>query len=163
MNINWVQFSNSVLTDSWRLHWLQHARVPCPSPTPRVYPNSCPLSWWCHPTSHPLSFSSPPAFNLSQHQGLFQWVSSSHQVAKVLDFQLQHQSFPMNTQDWDPLEWTGWISLHSKGLSGAFSNTIDQKHQFFTSQLSLQSNTHIHTWPLEKLYGTLKKRHSFCL
>ena len=86
--------------------------------------------------SNPLSFL-PPAFNLSQDQGLFQWVSSSHQVAEVLDFQLQHQSFPMNTQDWSPLGWTGWISLYSKELSRAFSNTIVQKHQFFGAQLSL--------------------------
>jgi len=71
----------------------QHARLPCPPPTPGVYPNSCPLSWWCHPTTHPLSSPSSPAFNLSQHHSLFRWVSTSHQVAKVLEFQLQHQSF----------------------------------------------------------------------
>jgi len=78
--------------------------------------------------SHPLLSLSPPAFNLSQHQGLFKWVSSSHQVAKVLEFQLQ---------DWSPLGWTGWISLQSKGLSRVFSNTTVQKHQFFGAQLSL--------------------------
>ena len=82
--------------------------------------------------SHPLS-SPSPTFNLSQHQGLFQWVSSSHPVAKGLEFQLQH----MNTQDWSPLGWTGWISLQSKGLSRVFSNTTVQKHQFFGTQLSL--------------------------
>ena len=88
--------------------------------------------------SHPLSSPSPPAFNLSQHQGLFKWVSSSHQVAKVLEFQLQHQSFlPVHTQDWSPLGWTGWISLQSKGLSRVFYNTTVQKHQFFSAQLSL--------------------------
>ena len=93
--------------------------------------------------SHPLSSPSPPAFDLSQHQGLFQWVSSSHQVAKVLEFQLQHQSF----QDWSPLEWTGWISLQSKGLSRVFSNTTVQKHQFFGAQLSSQSTlTSIHDY-----------------
>ena len=96
--------------------------------------------------SHPLSSASPPTLNLSQHQGLFKWVSSSHKVAKVLEFQLQHQSF----QDWSPLEWTGWISLQSKGLSRVFSNTTVQKHQFFGTQLSWHSNSHIHTWPLEK-------------
>ena len=82
--------------------------------------------------SHPLSSPSPPAFNLSQHQGLFQWGSSSHEVAKVLELQLQHQSL-----QWFPLGWTGWISLQSKGLSRVLSNTIVQKHQFFGAQLSL--------------------------
>ena len=88
-----VQFSCSVVSNSFQPHELQHARPPCPSTTSGVYPNSCPLSRWCHPPSHPLSSPSPPTFNLSQHQGLFKWVSSSHQVAKVLEFQLQHQSF----------------------------------------------------------------------
>ena len=90
-----VQFSRSVVSDSLWLHELQQARPPCPSPTPGVYSNSCPLSQWCHPAkpSHPLSSPSPPAPNPSQHQGLFQWGSSSHQVAKGLEFQLQHQSF----------------------------------------------------------------------
>ena len=96
-----------------------------------------------------LSSPSPPAFNISQHQGLFQWVSSSHQVAKVLEFQLQHQSL-MNIQDWFPLGWTGWISLEPKGLSRVFSDTTVQKHQFFSAQPSSQSNSHIHTWLLEK-------------
>ena len=96
--------------------------------------------------SHPLSSPSPPAFNLSQHQGLFQWISSLHQVAKVLELQLQHQSF----------QWifrtglTGWISSQSKGLSKVFSNTTVQKHQLFHAQLYLWSNSHIHTWLLEK-------------
>ena len=99
--------------------------------------------------SHPLSSPSPATFNLSQHQGLSQWVSSLHQAAKVLEFQLQ-QVFPVNIQDWFPLEWTGWISLQSKGLSRVFSNTTVQKNQFFGTQLSLESNSHIHTWLLEK-------------
>ena len=94
---------------------------------------------------HPLSSPSPPAPNPYQHQGLFQWVTSSHEVAKVLEFQ-----FPVNTQDWSPLGWTGWISLQYKGLSRVLSNTTVQKHQFFGTQLSSQSNSHIHTWPLEK-------------
>ena len=87
-----VQVSCSVMSDSLRPHWPQHARPPCPSPTPRVYSNSCSLSRWCHPT---ISSSVIPYFclNLSQHQGLFKWVSSSHQVDKLLEFQLQHQSF----------------------------------------------------------------------
>ena len=87
------QFSHSVMSRSLWPHGLQHARPPCLSPTARVYPNSCPLSQWCHPTISYYVVPSPPAFNLSQHQSLFQWVSSLHQVAKVLEFQLQHQSF----------------------------------------------------------------------
>ena len=130
----------------------QHARPPCPSPTPRVHSNSCPSSQWCHPAISSSVIPSPPAPNPSQHQGLFQWVNSSHKVVKVLEFQLQHQSFassgqniavsasasviPMNDQDWFPLGWTGWISLQSKGLSRVFSNTTVQKHQFFDAQLS---------------------------
>ena len=98
--------------------------------------------------SHLLSSPSPPAPNPSQHQGLFQWVNSSHEVAKVLEFQLQHQSF--QRAPWSPLGWTSWISLQSQGLSRVFSNTIVQKPQFFNAQLSSQSNSHIHTWPLEK-------------
>ena len=89
--------------------------------------------------SHPLSSPSPPAPNPSQHQSLFQWVNSLHEVAKVLGF-----------QGWSPSEWTGWISLQSKGLSRVFSNTTVQKHQFFSAQPSSQSNSHIHTWPLGK-------------
>ena len=109
----------------------------CPSPTPRVYSGSCPLSRWCHPTisSSVVSFSS--AFNLSQHQGLFQWVSSLHQVAKSIEVSASASVLPMNIQDLFPLGWTGWISLQSKGLSRVFSNTTVQKHQFFGSQLSL--------------------------
>ena len=89
--ISSVQFSCSVMTNSLRPRGLQYARPPCPSPTPRIYSNSCPLSQWCHPTISYSFTTSPPAFNLSQHQALFQWVSSLHQVAKVLEFQLQHQ------------------------------------------------------------------------
>ena len=88
-----VQFSRSVVSNSLRPHGLQHARPPCPLPTPRGYSDSCPLSGDAIQPSHPLWSPSPPTFNLSQHQGVFQWVSSSHQVAKVLEFQLQHQSF----------------------------------------------------------------------
>ena len=126
-----VHFSCSVVSDSLRPHELQHARPPCPSPIPRVHPNPCPLSRWCHPTISSSVVPPPPALNLSQSQSLFRWVSSSHQVAKVLEFQLQHQSF-----QWSPLGWTGWISLESKGLSRVFSNTTVQKYQFFCAQLS---------------------------
>ena len=131
-----VQFSLSVVFNSLWPHGLQHTRPPCPSPTPRVYSNSCPPSQWCHQTSHPLS-SPSPAFKLSQHQGLFKWVSSTHQVAKVLEFKLQNQSFQWAFTADFPLGWTGWISLQSKGLSKVFSNITIQKHQFFCAQLSL--------------------------
>ena len=100
--------------------------------------------------SHSLLSPSPPAFNLSQHQGLFPWVSSLHQVAKVLGVSASASVLPMNVQDWSPLGWTGLISLQSKGLSKVFFNTTVKKHQFFGTQLSLWSNTHNHTWLLEK-------------
>ena len=97
---------------------------------------------------HPLSVPSPPGFNLSQHQGLFQWVSSSHQVAKVLELQLQHQL--MNIRDWLPLGWTSFISMLSKGLLRVFSSTTVQRHQFFSALPSLLSSFHMCTWLLEK-------------
>ena len=96
--------------------------------------------------SHPLSAPSP-APNPSQHQGLFQWANSSHEVVKVFQPQSVLQ---MNIQDWSPLEWIGWISMQSKGLARVFSSNTVQKHQFFSAQLSSQCNSHIHTWPLEK-------------
>ena len=145
-----VQFSHSVMSDSLWPHELHHARPPCPSPTPRVHSNPCPLSSWCHPTisssvvpfsSCPQSFPAPGPFQMSQlftSGGQSTGVSAS---ASVL---------PMNTQDWSPLGWTGWISLQSKGLSRGFSKTTVQKHKFFGAQLSSQSNFHIHTWALEK-------------
>ena len=125
-----VQFSHSVVSDSLQPHELQHARPPCPSQTPGVHSNSCPSSRWCHPTISSLSSPSPPAFNLSQHQGLFKRVSSSHQVAKALEFQLQHQFFQwtFRTDFLIQSGWTGWIYLQSKGLSRIFSNTTLQKH-----------------------------------
>ena len=100
--------------------------------------------------SNPLSSPSPPAPNPSQHQGLFQWVNSSHEVAKVFGVSASTSVLPMNIQDWSPLEWTGWISLQSQGLSRVFSSTTVQKHQLFGAQLSSQSKFHIHIWPLEK-------------
>ena len=140
--------SCSVVSNSLRPHESQHARPPCPSPTPGVYPNSCPSSRWCHPTisssvvpisSCPQSLLASQSFPMSQ---LLAWGGQSIGVsASVL---------PMNIQDWSPLGWTSWISLQSKGLSRDFSNTTVQKHQFFGAQLSSQSNSHIHTWLLEK-------------
>ena len=100
--------------------------------------------------SHPLSSPSPPAPNPSQHQGLFQWVNSSHEVAKLLGVSASASVLPMNTQDWSPLGWTGWISLQSKRLSRVFSNTTVQKQQSFSTHPSLWSNSHINTWLLEK-------------
>ena len=98
--------------------------------------------------SHSLS-SSSPAPKPSQHQGLFQWVNSAW-GGQSIGVSASASVLPMNTQNWSPLGWTGWISLQSKGLSRVFSNTTVQKHQFFSAQLSSQSNSHIHTWPLEK-------------
>ena len=148
MNINWVQFSNSVLSDFWRLHWLQHARLPCPSPTPRVYPSSCTLSRWCHPTisSSVVPFSSClQSSPVSGSFSLSQFITSGGQSTGL---SASASILPMNNQDWSPLGWTGWISLQSKGFSRVFSNTTVQKHQFFGTQLSF--NIHIHTWLLEK-------------
>ena len=189
------QFSHSVMSNSLPPHGLQHARLPCPSPTPRACSNSCPSNRWCHPniSSSAIPFSS--CLQSFPALGSFQMSQASHQVARVLQIQLQHQSFQwtprtdllllfkmlsrlvitvlprsqffasggqnigvsasasvlsMNIQDWSPLGWTGWISLQSKGLSRVFSNTTVQKHQFFGTQLSSQSNSHIHTWLLEK-------------
>ena len=150
MPISSVQFSHSVVSNSLWSHGLQHARPPCPSPTPGVHPNPRPSSRWCHPaiSSSVVRFSS--RLQSFQLQGLFQWVSSSHQVAKVLRVSDSASVLPMNVQDWFPLGWIGWVSLQSKGLSRVFSNTTVQKHQFFHAQPSSQSNSHIHTWPLEK-------------
>ena len=144
-----VQFSCSVVSDSLWPHEPQHARPPSPSSTPRVHPKSCPSSWWCHPaiSSSVVPFSSCP--QSLPASGSFQWVNSSHEVAKVLEFQLQHHSFQRNP---------GADLLHN-GLVGSrcsprdlrvFSNTTVQKHQFFGAQLSSQCNSHIHTWPQEK-------------
>ena len=126
------QFSHSVVSDSLQPHGLQHARPPCPSPTPRVYPNSCPWHWWCHPTisssaipfsSHFQSFPTSGSFQMTQFLAL--GGQSIGVSASVL---------PMNIQAWLPLGWTCWISLQSKGLSRVFSNTTVQKHQFFGAQ-----------------------------
>ena len=145
-----VQFSHSVVSDSLKLHELQHATLPCPSTTPGVHSNSCPSSRWCHPaipssvvpfSSCPQSLPASESFPMSQ---LFTWGGQSTGVSALASF------LPENTQYRSPLEWIGWISLQSKGLSRVFSNTTVQKHQFFSAQLSSQSNSHIHTWPQEK-------------
>ena len=145
------QFSRSVVPNSSWPHEWQHARPPCPSPAPGVYSNSCPSSQWCHPA---ISSSVVPVFSCLQSlpasesfpmSQLFAWGGQSIRVSALTSI------LPMNTQDWSPSKWTGWISLQSKGLSRVFSNTTAQKDQFFGAQLSSQSNSYIHTWPLEKL------------
>ena len=116
-------------------HGWQHARLPCPSPTPGACSNSCPCRVGdAIQPPHLLLSPAPPAFNLFQHQSLFKWVSSLHQVPGVT---AAASVLPKNIQDWSPLGWTGWISLLSKGLSTVFSNTTVQKHQFFSAQLFL--------------------------
>ena len=145
-----VQFSRSVLSDSLWPHELQLTRPPCPSPTPRVHSNSRPLSWWCHSTisSSVIPFSS--CLQSLPTSGSFQMSQLFAQGSQSIGISASTSVLPRNTQDRSPLEWTGWISLQSKGLSRVFSNTTVQKHQFFGSQPSSQSNSHIHTRPLEK-------------
>ena len=126
-----VQFSHSVVSNSLRPHESQHARPPCPSPTSRVYSNSRPLSRWCHPaiSSSVVPFSScPQSLPASESFPMSQLFTSGGQSTGVSALA---SLLPKNTQDWSPLEWTGWISLQSKGLSRVFSNTTVQKHQFF--------------------------------
>ena len=145
-----VQFSHSGVSDYLWPHEPQHAGLPVHHQLSGVYSNSCPSSWWCHPTisSSVIPFSSCPqslpasgSFPMSQ---LFTWGGQSTGLSASASV------LPMNTQDWSPLGWTGWISLQSKGLSRVFSNTTVQKHQFFGTQLSSQSNSHTHTWLLDK-------------
>ena len=144
------QFSCSVVSDSLQPHESQHARPPCPSPSLRVHSDSRSSSRWCHPaisssvvpfSSCPQSFPASESFPLSQ---LFAWGGQSIGVSALASF------LPKKSQGWSPSEWTGCISLQSKGLSTVFSNTTVQKHQYFGAQPSSQSNSHIHTWPLEK-------------
>ena len=145
-----VQFSRSVVSISLQPHKSQHTRPPCPSPTPRVHSDSRPSSPWCHPSisssvipfsSFPQSLPASKSFPMSQH---FTWGGQSIGVSALESF------LPQKSLGWSPSEWTGWISLQSKGLSRVFSNTTVQKHQFFGAQLYSQSNSHIHTWLLEK-------------
>ena len=142
-----VQFSHSVVSNSLWPHEPQHARPPCPSPTPGVYSNLYLSSWWCHPaiSSSVVPFSScPQSLPASGSFLMSQLFASGGQSIGV---SASASVLPMNTQDWSPLGWIGWISLQSKGLSRVFSKATVQKHQFFGAQLSLQSNSHIHTWP----------------
>ena len=140
-----VQFSRSVVSNSLRPHESQHARPPCPAPSPGVHSDSCPSSPWCHPaiSSSVIPFSSCPhslpaseSFPMSQ---LFVWGVQSFGASASASL------LPKKSQGWSPSEWTGWISLQSKGLSRVFCNITVQKHQFFGAQPSSQSNSHIHT------------------
>ena len=140
----------SVMSNSLQPHGLQHTRLPCPSPTPGACSNSRPLSWWCHPTisSSVVPFSScPQSFPPSRSFLVSQFFASGGQSIGV---SASASVLPMNIQDWFLLGWTSLISLLSKGLSRVFSNITVQKRQFFSSQLSLSSNSHIHTRLLEK-------------
>ena len=134
-----VQFSHSVVSDSLRSHGLQHSRLPCPSPTPGACSNSCSSSQWCQPTISSSVIPSPPTFNFSQHQSLF-FTSGGQSIGVSASAAV----LPMNIQDWFPLGLTGLISFQSKRLSSLFQHTV-QKHQFFSAQLSLGSNSHIRT------------------
>ena len=145
-----VQLSRSVVSDSLWPHESQHARPPCPSPTPGVHSDSRPSSPWWHPaiSSSVVPFSSCPqslpaseSFPMSQ---LLAWGGQSIGASALASF------LPKKSQGWSPSEWTGWISLQSKGPSWVFSNTTVQNHQFFGAQPSSQSNSNIHTWPQEK-------------
>ena len=149
-SIHSVQFSRSVVSDSLRPHGLQHARLPCPSPVPGAYSNSCPLYRWYHPiisssaipfSSHLQSFPASGAFPVS-------WTFASG--GQNIGVPASASVLPMTIQDWFSLGLTGWTSLQTKGLSRVFSNTTVQKHKFFGTQPSLCSNPHIPTWLLEK-------------
>ena len=155
--ISSVQFSIPLVSNSFRSHGLQHARPPCPSSTPGVYSNSCPLSWRCHPTmSSSVSPFSSPVSPFSSHpqsfpaSGYFQMSQLFASGGQSIRLSASASVLPMNTQDWSLLGWNVWISLQSKGLSRVFSNTTVQKHHIFGTQLSSQFDSHIHTWRLEK-------------
>ena len=150
LSMHSVQFSHSVVSSSLWPHGLWHARLPCPSVSPGVCSNSCPLSKWCHPTIS--SFVGPfssclQSFPASESFSMSQFFTSGGQSTGV---SASASVLPMNIQDRFPLGWTGWISLQSKGLSRVFSSSTIQKHQFFSTQTYLWSSSHIHTWLLEK-------------
>ena len=131
---NSVQFSCSVMSNSLRPHGLQHTRLPCPSPTPGTYSNSCPLSQWCHAT---ISSSVTPFSScLWSFPASGSFPMSSSSGGPSIGVSASASVLPMSIQDWLLLRWTGWICLQSKRLSRVFSNTTVQKHQFFGAQLS---------------------------
>ena len=139
-------FCCSVMSNSLQSHGLQYARLPCPSPSPGACSNPCPLSRWCHPI---ISSSVIPLLQSFPASWCFQMSQFFTSGGQSIGVSASASVPPMNIQDWFPLGWTSWISLQSKGLSRVFSNTTVQKHQFFSAQLSLWSNSHIHTWLLE--------------
>ena len=131
------QFSCSVVSNSLQPHELQHARSPYPSPTPGTCSNSCPSSWWCHPTISSVVIPFSSCFQSFPASGSFQMSQFFASGGQSIGVSASVSVLPMNTQDWSPLGWTGWISLLSKGLSRVFFNTTVQKHRFFDTQLSL--------------------------
>ena len=141
-------FSCTVVSDFLWPHGLQHTRLPCPSPSPGACSNSCPLSWCCHPTisSSVIPFS---CLQFSPTSGSFPMSQLFTSGGQNIGASASVSVLPMNIKGWFPLEWTGLISLQSKGPSRVFSSTIVRKHQFFSAQPSLWSNSHIHTWLLE--------------
>ena len=143
-------FSRTVMSNSLRPHGLQHVWLPCPSTTPGAYSNSCPSSWWCHPTisSSVTPFSSClQSFPASGSFPMSQFFASGGQSIGV---SASASVLPVNSQSWFPLGLTGLIALLSKRLSRVFSSTTVQRHQFFSAQPFLLSCSHIHTWLLEK-------------
>ena len=149
-HIQLSQFSHSVVSKSLQFHGLQHSRLSCPSPTPWACWNSCPSSWWCHPNTlfSVIPFSS--CFQSFPTSGYFPTCQFFASCSWSIGVSASASVLPMSIQDWFPLGLTDWISLQSKGLSRVFSNTTVQKHQFFSTQPSLWSSSHTHTWLLEE-------------
>ena len=145
-----VRFSHSVVSKSLWPHGLQHTRLPCPSPTPGPCWNSCPLSQWCHPTISSLVIPFSSCLQSFPASGSFPVSQLFASGGQSIGVSASASVLPMNIQDWFSLGWTGWISLQSKEPSRVFSNITVQKYQFFGTQLTSQSNSHIHTWPQEK-------------
>ena len=151
--IGWLYlllFSHSVMSNYLWPCGLQHAGLPCPSPSPKDCSNSYPLSRWCHPAIPSSVIPFPSCLQSFPASGSFLMTLLIPSGGQSIGVSASALVLPRNTQDWSPSEWTGWISLQSKGLSRVFSNTTVQKHQFFSAQPSSQSNSHIHTWPQEK-------------
>ena len=153
------------MSDSLQPHGLQQARLPCPSPSPGICSNSCSSSQWCHPTisSSVIPFSSCLQYFLASESFLKSQLFTSG--SQSIGTSVSASVLPMNIQDWSPLGWTGWISLQSKGLSGVFSNTTIQKHQFFCAQPSLWSHSHAYMTTRKTtalIIGTLLAKQCLC-
>ena len=142
LNNSSVQLNCSVMSNSLQLHELQNARLPCPSPTPRACSNSCPSSWWCHPTFLPSDVPFSSCLQTFPASGSFQMSQFFTSGGQSIGAPASASILPMNIRDWFPLGWTGWISLQSKGLSRVFSNTIVQKHQFFNTAFFIVQLSH---------------------